>query len=183
MKKHPRPIPLSSKEDLLHRLSLGSSLNLIISTTRECVLQCKYCYAIDPENLPSKRVLSVELLEKLIQDAFQVHHKHISFEWTGGEAMLAGQSFYEKVLEFQNKYAVPHKTYDNCMQTSGGIYNEGFIDFLLGNKFHLGLTIDGPRHIHEAQRPTKGGSSSFDTVLKTFEYIKKKRGNVACSVH
>jgi uncharacterized protein len=179
-----KSLPLSSYESLLARLARNQNLSLIVSICRDCVLGCRYCYAIDPENLPPKRILSDAILEKIIKDAFEVRQKHVSFEWTGGEALLAGKGFFAKVRDLQKKYQKPDKTFDNCIQTSGGIYNEGLYDFLLKNGFSLGITIDGPRDLHEAQRPTKGGHSSFDVVLKSYEYIKKKQGRcgVLCTV-
>lgn len=175
---------LTTLDQFHQKLKNAQNLNLIISVSRDCVLQCEYCYAIDPDEIPRKRIIKLEHVEKIIQDAFQVRHKHISFEWTGGEALLAGQGFYEKVLEFQEKYKTNDKTYENVIQTSGGIYNETFFDFLIDNNFHIGITIDGPRDIHEAQRPTKGGSSSFDRVLKSYHYIKSKQGRcgVLCTM-
>lgn len=159
----------------MKKLENSSGLCLITSVTRDCVLQCKYCYAIDPEHLPPRRVLSLSLLEKIIRDAFEVRHKNIDFEWTGGEALLAGRPFYEKVLEYQKKHEKNDKKYRNMIQTSGGVYNESYYDFLIDNGFTLSLTIDGPRDLHEAQRPTKGGNSSFDNVIKSYEYINKKQ--------
>lgn len=156
---------LTSYEKLTDRLNSLSSLCIITSICRDCVLGCKYCYAIDPKNLPPKRVLSLDLLEKLIKDAFQTRHKKITFEWTGGEALLAGREFFAAVLKFQEQYKSAEKSYSNCIQTSGGIYNEGLYDFLIENKFSISLTIDGPRDLHDSQRLTKGGSASFDTVL------------------
>lgn len=160
--------PITTYESLLAKISGTQSLCLMVSVCRDCVLGCSYCYAIDPAHLPPQRVLSFDLLEKLVKDAFATRHTSISFEWTGGEALLAGQSFYEKVLELQKIYAPKDKTFSNCIQTSGGLYNENFYDFLIENKFSLGLTIDGPKDLHESQRPTKGGSSSFETVLKSY---------------
>lgn len=177
-------IPLTTYEGLMEKVSQSSNLNIIVSVTRSCVLQCRYCYAIDPERLPPKRVLPIDLVEKLIHDAFDVRHRHLTFEWTGGEALLAGQKFYEKILEFQKRHARGEKTYSNCIQTSGGLYNEAFFDFLIDNRFRISVTIDGPRDLHEAQRPTRGGHSSFDTVLKSYAYIKKKQGEcgVLCTL-
>lgn len=175
---------LTSLDELITKITRSSRLNIMISVSRECVLQCNYCYAIDPENLPPKRVLSLDLVEKLIKDSFNTRHTHINFEWTGGEALLAGMDYYKKILELQKKYAPHNKTYHNCIQTSGGIYNIKFYDFLIENEFNISLTIDGPREIHEAQRPTKGLNSSFDTVIKSYHYIKSKQGRcgVLCTL-
>lgn len=175
---------LSTRQDLVDKLFTSNSLCLMVSICRDCVLGCNYCYAIDPKNLPPKRVLSLDLLEKIIKDAFDTRHENLTFEWTGGEALLAGQGFFEKILEFQGKYKKNDKKYHNCIQTSGAIYNEEFYDFLIENKFSLGITIDGPKDLHESQRPTKGGSSSFDSVLKSYFYIKKKqkRCGILCTL-
>lgn len=174
----------SNKETFLEKLSRSRSFNLIVSVTRDCVLDCAYCYAKDP-NKPSGRFdFSDVLLEKLIREAFDVRHKSISFEWTGGEPLLAGRGFYERVLELQREHAKPGKDYENIIQTSGAIYNENLYDFLIDNGFAISITIDGPRDIHNLHRPMCGENGSFDRVIKSFEYLREKQGycGVLCTI-
>lgn len=175
---------LSNKETFQKKLSQSRSFNLIVSATRDCVLECAYCYASDPKRISARYDFSDVILEKLVREAFDVRHNSITFEWTGGEPLLLGQKFYERVLQLQEAHARPGKEYENVIQTSGALYDENLYDFLINNEFSISLTIDGPKDIHDAHRPMHGGCGSFDIVMKSFDYLKKKQGHcgVLCTM-
>ncbi|MBF0104039.1 MAG: radical SAM protein [Deltaproteobacteria bacterium] len=168
----------------LRRLSQSSYFNLIVSVTRKCALRCIYCYATDNSINKGPHIISDDLLEIIIRDAFAVRHPKITFEWTGGEALLAGKVFFEKVIHWQNIYKDSKKDFENIIQTSGAVYDEGLYDFLIDNHFTLSMTIDGPPEVHNKNRPLPCGRGSFDTVFKSFKYIKKRQGHcgVLCTL-
>lgn len=149
-------------------------LSVIFQLTDKCVLSCKYCFARGA-HLGDNPKVSPKLLENVISQAFLTNHPNVTFEWTGGEAFLMGIDFYMKVLSLQKKYAT--KPYENCVQTSGYLFDKELIDFLLDNEFDISVTIDGPKQIHDANRPAQSGEGSFDRVVATREYIKKRKGD------
>lgn len=159
-----------------------SSLYVMISVTRQCVLSCKYCYAINQSK--KKEILTHELLEKIIKDSFDTEKKEIKFEWTGGESFLAGINFYKQVTLLQKKHAKKNIIYKNCIQTSGALLDKELIDYLIDNQFNIGITIDGDEEIHNWQRPRASGANSHHLVINSFEYIKKKQGRcgVLCTI-
>lgn len=174
---------ITTREEFVRRLQSSTKLTLMVTLTRACVLECRYCYARDPNHGPADRVMPDDLLEKLISDAFDVRQTNIDFEWTGGEALLGGRAFFEKVIAFQKKYARNCKTYSNCIQTSGAIYDEELYDFLLNNGISISLTIDGPRDLHEFNRPTRI-ANAFDNIMKSQRYIRERKGRcgVLCTL-
>ena len=155
----------------LARLKECNSLNVIFQLTDKCVLSCKYCFAkgAHKNNLAT---FKTDILEKAIKQAFETHHEHISFEWTGGEPLLVGLDFFKKVVEFQKKYE--SKPYDNGVQTSGNCFDTELINFLIENDFSISTTIDGTEKIHNQNRPANGNLPSFEKVQKTRQYIMSK---------
>lgn len=151
-----------------------ANLSVIFQLTDKCVLSCKYCFARGAHHGDNPRVPD-DLLEQVISQAFNTHHQRVTFEWTGGEAFLLEIDFYRKVRDLQQKYAT--KPYDNCVQTSGYLFNKELIDFLINEDFNISLTIDGPKEIHDANRPAQNGKGSFSQVLKTHQYITEKVGS------
>lgn len=167
-------MPKFNKRGFLKYLGQSHKLNVITAVTRECVLKCTYCFATDPNK--KFAIVSDDLLEKIIGGAFDTGRKKIQFEWTGGEALLGGRIFYEKVLKYQRKYKQRGVVFSNSVQTSGVVYNENLYDFLVKKGFSISLTIDGPPDLHNANRPVKNGAPSFDKVLKSLNYLKKIQG-------
>ncbi|MBN1283196.1 MAG: radical SAM protein [Proteobacteria bacterium] len=174
---------ITTRDEFVEHLQSNTKLNLMVVVTRECVLRCRYCYARDPNHRPENRMIADDLLEKVISDAFDVRQRHIDFEWTGGEALLGGRPFFEKVLALQRRHSRNGKTYSNCVQTSGAIYDEELYDFLIDNKVTLSLTIDGPRDLHELNRPGRS-AGAFDDILRSQKYIRARQGwcGVLCTL-
>lgn len=162
-----------TKGEYVSRLNNCSGLNVIFQLTDKCVLSCKYCFAKGSHG--EVHTFKTDILEKAIKQAFETKHKHVTFEWTGGEPLLVGLEFYKKVVEFQKKYAT--KPYDNGVQTSGNLFDAKLIDFLIQHSFSISTTLDGTERIHNQNRPTIENKPSFQNVQRTRKYIEEKSGS------
>lgn len=96
----------------------------------------------------------------------------VQFLWQGGEPTLAGLSFYKIAIENQQKYS-DGKKIENAFQTNGILLNDDWCEFFAANDFLIGISIDGPKHLHDHYRVNKGGKPTFDQVMKGFNYLKK----------
>ena len=76
-----------------------------------------------------------------------------------------GQEFYENIVLIQKEMETPNFKFDNSMQTNGTLLTEEYFDFLYKNKFGLGLSLDGPKHLNDLTRVYKDGSSAFDGII------------------
>lgn len=138
-----------------------------------CNLDCDYCYYLGKANLYGGRQpkMSDELLERYISQYLEaVQVPVVTFCWHGGEPLLAGLDFYEKVVELQNKYK-GNKQIENSLQTNGLLVNPEWCDFFRRNNFLIGLSLDGPKDIHDAYRCDRGGHPTFDRVMKALELM------------
>ncbi len=141
-----------------------------------CNLNCTYCYYLGKKELlgQNNRRMSDETLERFIKSYISGQEaEEIPFIWQGGEPTLLGLGFFRRVLELQAKYAPPGRRVLNDLQTNGTLLDDEWCAFLKENDFLVGLSIDGPRDLHEAFRPTKQGKSSFDTVLQGVERLQR----------
>ena len=160
-------------EELKEALLDSHNLSVIFQLTDICVLSCKYCFARGAHQGDNPKV-SDALLEKVISQAFDTDHESVTFEWTGGEALLMGADFFKSVKSLQKQYAT--KPYTNCVQTSGYLFDKELIDYLIDNGFIVSITIDGTKPVHNANRPAQNHEESFDRVMETRAYIAKKQG-------
>jgi uncharacterized protein len=142
-----------------------------------CNLDCTYCYYLSKENLPEGPGLgrmSEETLERFIQQYIRgVTGEEVVFSWQGGEPTLLGIEFFRKVVTLQKKHAKPGQRIENDLQTNGTLITEDWCLFLKENRFLVGLSIDGPRDIHDKYRVTKGGQPTFDKVFNTAMLLKR----------
>ena len=158
-------------------MQLSNSFHLMAKPTGPvCNLDCEYCFYLEKEKLynPKKNwAMPDEVLEKYIKDYIEAQSiPVITFAWQGGEPTLLGVDFFKKAVNLQKKYS-NGKTIENTLQTNGILLNDQWGEFLSENKFLIGLSVDGPREIHDKYRVHKGGQPSFDKVIKGLGYLKK----------
>lgn len=141
-----------------------------------CNLDCKYCFYLEKEKLfPSNENfrMSDDVLEEYIRQYMEGQSvPEVSFAWQGGEPTLLGVRFFRKVVELQQKYA-NGKSISNALQTNGTLLDDEWCEFLAGNQFLVGLSIDGPAKLHDTYRVTKKGSGSYEKVIGGLRLLKK----------
>jgi len=117
--------------------------------------------------------MSGKTLEKFIREYMESQDTAtIHFIWQGGEPTLAGLDFYQKVINLQTRYS-NGKRIENAFQTNGILLNDAWCAFFAEHHFLIGISIDGPEHLHNHFRSYKSGKSSFDSVLRGIAYLKK----------
>lgn len=143
-----------------------------------CNLDCKYCFYLDKEKLyPDERRwrMSDEVLEEYIRQYVQAQPgSEVAFTWQGGEPTLLGVDFFRKVVALQKKHANGKKI-SNALQTNGVLLNGEWCDLFAEHRFLIGISIDGPRELHDRYRVDKGGKSSFDAVVRGMELLKREQ--------
>jgi uncharacterized protein len=114
-----------------------------------------------------------ELLEKFIRQYIDEQDTNtILFNMHGGEPALLGLDFFRKVVQLEQKYAGT-KHIENDFQTNGVLLNDEWCEFFKENGFYVGLSIDGPKHLHDQLRKSKGGQSTFDQVYRAARLLQK----------
>ena len=73
----------------------------------------------------------------------------------------------------QKQYAKPNQRIENDLQTNGVLLNEEWAAFLKEHRFLVGLSIDGPRELHDHFRVNKGGAPTFDKVMAAANLLRK----------
>ena len=144
-----------------------------------CNLDCSYCYYLSKEHLakgPGAGRMSDEVLELFIQQYIEgVTGDEVVFSWQGGEPTLLGLDFFRKVVALEKKHGKPGQKIQNDLQTNGTLLDEEWCEFLKANRFLVGLSIDGPREIHDRYRVTKGGRPTFDKVFEAAKLLQRHK--------
>ncbi|MGI9516886.1 MAG: radical SAM protein, partial [Pirellulaceae bacterium] len=141
-----------------------------------CNLDCAYCFFLDKEQLyPGSRFrMSDELLEKYIRQLIESHQTdQVTVAWQGGEPTLMGLKFYRKAMALLEKYRRPGMTFLNTMQTNGTLLNDEWCELFKEHNFLIGLSLDGPRELHDVYRVDKRGNPTFDNVMRGLRFLQK----------
>jgi uncharacterized protein len=143
-----------------------------------CNLGCTYCFYTEKENLyggPAPYQMPPEVLESFIRQYIACQDTpEVQFAWQGGEPTLLGIDYFRSVIALQEKYAGSKKV-TNSIQTNGTLLTDDWCRFFKKYDFLVGLSIDGPRELHDRYRIKVNGRSTFDTVMLGLALLKKHK--------
>lgn len=141
-----------------------------------CNLDCAYCYYLSKERLyPGGRFRTTnELLEEFTRQYIEAQRvPEVTFSWQGGEPTLMGLDFFRLAVELQQKCRRAGLRIRNALQTNGTTLDDEWCRFFREHNFLIGLSLDGPRELHDAYRRDKGGNPAFDRVMGGLALLKK----------
>lgn len=143
------------------------------TVSEDCNLACDYCYYSTCGGRPgARRRIPLELLETAIRKYMEHSRGTAAFAWQGGEPLLAGLEFFEGAIALQVKHAPPNTTIGNALQTNGTLLTGDWARFFRRYHFLVGVSVDGPREIHDAHRVTATGKGSFDLVMRRIGHLR-----------
>jgi uncharacterized protein len=154
-----------------------------------CNLDCHYCYYLKKEFLyPDGNAfqMSDEVLERyVVQQIEAAPGPQVHFAWHGGEPTALGLPYFQKIVALQRKHRPEGKKISNGIQTNGTLLDEAWCRFFAAERFQVGLSLDGPRELHDGYRVAKGGKPTHKQVLRGFRLLNEHRVHcdVLCVVH
>ncbi|WP_316742126.1 radical SAM/SPASM domain-containing protein [Pedobacter antarcticus] len=152
----------------------SSTLFLCISPTNSCNMKCPYCFQGDKssKNRDTKYLNeeSINNLKQLVLNAVEKPHstriEKISIEWFGGEPLMQKnviKEFSKFVLDICERY--------NLDFYASIITNASLLDIKTWKLleeckiFHLQVTIDGQKDMHNQVRFYGNGQGSYDDIM------------------
>jgi len=142
-----------------------------------CNLDCSYCFFLSKEMLyPGSRFrMADELLETYLRQLIESHARvpEVQIAWQGGEPTLMGLDFFRRSVELAERHVRPGQRAVYTIQTNGTLLDEEWAAFFKEHDFLVGISIDGPRELHDAYRVNKGGKGSFEQVMRGLEYLQE----------
>lgn len=143
-----------------------------------CNLDCTYCYYLEKEKLFPKGEnfkMKPDVLEAYIQQYIDSQNTlEVTFAWQGGEPTLLGLDYFKKIIEIQKKHSAGRKI-NNTLQTNGTLLDDAWCVFFKEHGFLIGISIDGPRRLHDTYRLDKGQKPTFDRVMSGLDLLKKHK--------
>lgn len=141
-----------------------------------CNLRCEYCYYLGKGNgdVAVPALMSQEVLESYIRQVIAIHGRQaeIEFAWHGGEPTLCGIPFFEQAMQLQQKYGQGRRIL-NTLQTNGTLLTDDWCRFFREHHFRIGISIDGPEHLHNTYRKDAHGEGTFARTMHGLELLQK----------
>jgi uncharacterized protein len=141
-----------------------------------CNLDCSYCFFLSKEMLyPGSRFrMADDVLETYIRQLVEAHAgvPEVTIAWQGGEPTLMGLDFFRRAVELAEHYLEPGQRAVNTIQTNATLLDAEWAAFFREHDFLVGVSIDGPRELHDAYRVNRGGKGSFDEVMRGLGHLR-----------
>lgn len=154
-----------------------------------CNLACRYCYYLEKKNLyreePILRMPDDILETYIVQHIDASDAEVINFSWHGGEPTILGLDYFQKIVGLQRKHQPPGRRITNGIQTNGTLLDEDWCRFLAKEGFGVGLSLDGPKDLHDVYRVTSNGGPTYERVIRGYGLLQKHRipFDILCVVH
>jgi len=153
-----------------------------------CNLECKYCFFLSKDKLYPESSFRMDeaLLESYIRQLIEASPgSETTVAWQGGEPTLMGLDFFRRSIELERKYARPGMKILNTIQTNGTLIDDNWAAFFKDNDFLVGISIDGPPALHDYYRLDKGGSPTFDRVMRGLNFLQGRcvEWNILAAIH
>ena len=157
-------------------------------TGAACNLRCAYCFYLGKQAIypGSSFRMSQEVMESYICQVIEAQQPpEVTIAWQGGEPTLMGLDFFRRAVEFARKRRKPGTTVLHTLQTNGILLDDEWCEFLHGENFLVGLSLDGPRRMHDAYRKDGAGGGTFDRVMQALRRMQKHQVefNILATVH
>jgi uncharacterized protein len=153
-----------------------------------CNLTCAYCFFLKKSQLyaGAPPLMTDEVMQSYLRQTIEGQRvPAVSIAWQGGEPTLAGLDFFERAVACERQYLRPGTSVERTLQTNGTLLDERWCRFLRENRFLVGLSLDGPREMHDAWRRDRAHRSTFDRVMHAVELLREHRVefNILCTVN
>ena len=172
----PQPLP-NSQTGVRARLLQASEEEfgpldlLVVQPTPFCNIDCRYCYLPDRN---SKKRISSDTLERLFARVFasELVRGGFTVVWHAGEPLVLRPDFYEAAFTIAARHNRAHIAIAHSFQTNGMLIDQAWCDLIKRYQVHIGVSVDGPAFLHDAQRRTRAGRGTHAQVMTGIQLLQ-----------
>lgn len=146
---------------------------IVLQPTSFCNIYCKYCY-LQQRNDTSR--MSLETVKASFEKVFASPFAgdQITVIWHAGEPLVMPVSYYEAAFRLIEELRPASVQIRHSFQTNGTLVTKEWCDLIRRWHIGVGVSIDGPRHMHDANRVTREGKGTFDRAIRGARLLKQE---------
>ncbi len=147
---------------------------VVIQPTAFCNIDCTYCYLPDRNN---KHVIAQTTVAKLFGELFASGwaSPELTVVWHAGEPLVVPVDFYRQAFAEIERLRPASVRLTHSFQTNGMLIDPQWCALFRDFKVGVGVSIDGPRELHDAHRRTRSGAGTFDRTLAGIRCLRAEQ--------
>lgn len=147
---------------------------LVVQSTSFCNIDCEYCYLLGRSD---RRVMKQETIARLFEDVFSGPFcaDRLTVVWHAGEPLVPGIDFYEQAFATIRRLNPGRVEVTQSFQTNGTLLTQAWVDFFRRHNVSLGISIDGPKWLHDAHRRNRQGGGTFEKTMAAVRLLQANR--------
>jgi uncharacterized protein len=145
---------------------------LVVQPTPFCNIDCRYCYL---PHRNSKAVVAPQTLVNLFSQVLASGWVGdcLSVVWHAGEPTVLPIGFYRDAFRIIDRLKPTDLTVTHSFQTNGTLIDEAWCAFFSEEGIDVGVSVDGPQHLHDRNRLTRSGRGTFDKTIAGIRLLRR----------
>ncbi|MGF9763990.1 cyclophane-forming radical SAM/SPASM peptide maturase GrrM/OscB [Microvirga sp. 0TCS3.31] len=147
---------------------------IILQATPFCNINCSYCYL--PNRTNRQTISSATItrsFERLIEAGWC--GKTLRVAWHAGEPLVLPIKFYADAFSSISDVVGNGTNVTHHFQTNATLITQEWCDFFRSTNAKVGVSIDGPKWLHDKHRRYRSGRGSFDDAMRGLRLLKRNR--------
>ena len=147
---------------------------VVLQSTAFCNIDCRYCYL--PNRSDRRQTMDLATVERAAQLIFASPHlkDELDVVWHAGEPLTVPPEYYSAAIEIIDKAKPDGLTIHYGFQTNGTLIDDAWIDLFERHRINVGVSLDGPRDLHDANRKYRNGEGSYDRAMAGIERLRAR---------
>ncbi len=147
---------------------------VVVQPTAFCNIACSYCYLPDRSN---KHVMAHSTVTRLFEQVFSSGWAcpEITIVWHAGEPLVVPPSFYEAAFQTIERLRPADVRVKHAFQTNGMLIDDTWCGFFRKWDVGIGVSLDGPRELHDLNRKTRSGRGTFDQTIAGIRRLREQQ--------
>ena len=154
-----------------------NAFTVTIEPVAACNLDCRYCYSTPQPAGVLTAEAALSALWAIAAYAADRGFDELHCIWHGGEPLLAGIQFFERIFSDLSSLKLPQRHF---LQTNGLLLDRDFCCLFRDWNISLGVSIDGPQHIHDTFRVASGGAPTHAKVMDAIGLLRQHNVPFGC---
>ncbi len=145
---------------------------VVVQPTAFCNIACTYCYLPDRSN---KHVIAQSTVTRLFEQIFASGWScsEITVIWHAGEPLVVPASFYSEAFATIERMRPASVHLKHSFQTNGTLIDADWCDLFKEWSVGVGVSLDGPRELHDLHRKSRSGKGTFDRTIAGIRCLRE----------